>query len=126
MRLLLLNGGKALFAVVRRLVPDDVEVVEMGSFEEALECFRADPPHAAIIDLTPMPLPWKEVQKLCSAHQPPIPVLFESCIHDSPHDAGLDELTSEASFLAKPYHLAELQAQLDRLVGSVRRSTKVR
>jgi DNA-binding response OmpR family regulator len=122
MRLLLLDGGKALHAVVRRLVPADVE--ETTSFAKTLNLLRDDPPEAAIIDLTPVLLPWLEIQTLCSSHEPPIPVLFESCIHESPADAGLEALDASASFLAKPYHLADLQAEIDRLVGWARASAE--
>ncbi len=123
MRLMLLNGGMALSTVVRRLVPEEVEIVELDSFAKAADCLREDPPEAAIIDLTPMALPWCELQSLCTFHEPPIPVLFESCIHDSPREAGLEELDRNASFLAKPYHLADLQAEIDRLIGAVKGST---
>ena len=52
----------------------------------------------------------------CQAQKPPIPALFESCVHGSADEAGLGPLNHSAAFLQKPYPLKELRAQIDRLV----------
>ena len=116
MRLLVLDGSRMLPSVVRRLVPAGVEIEAASTFDEALTILRLDPPQGMIVNLGPADLPWGDVQRLCHEHQPEIPVLFESCIHTCPRDAGLADLDPSAAFLAKPYSLADLKLQIERML----------
>jgi len=116
MRLLILDGSRVLHSLIRRLAPAEVEIEGALTFEEAAASFRDDPPDAAIVNLTASDLPWRELKRLCQVHEPPIPVLFESCVYASSDEAGLGSLDESAGFLAKPYHLADLQNAIERLL----------
>ncbi len=115
--LLVLDGSRVLLSIVRRLVPEGVRVESVSTFDEALKRLALDPPDGLIVNLTPSDLPWRELQSLCERHSPPIPVLYESCVHHSPLDAGLASLTHNGHFLEKPFSLPELQAEIARLVA---------
>ena len=116
MHLLVLDGSTVLPALVRRLAPPGVDVECAATFEEARLRLTERPPEAMIVNLTPAELPWWELQILCQEHCPPIPVLFESCVHHSPDEAGLESLSSSGRFLEKPYSLPQLRAEIERLV----------
>ena len=117
MRLLVLDGSRVLHVLVARLVPPEVEVETVQDFQDALGILRHRPPDAVIVNVTPAALSWREIKRICHRHDPPIPVLFESCIHRSPEEAGIGELDSESSFLTKPYPLNRLREEIDRLVS---------
>ena len=117
MRLLVLDGSRVLHSLVRRLVPEEVEIEVAPGFHEALASLQEYPPQALIVNLAPVELPWQELQIFCHSHSPPIPVLFESCIHGSAEDAGLGRLGDNARFLAKPYELGQLRRELARLLA---------
>lgn len=117
MRLLVLDGSRVLHSLIRRLTPLEVEVESALTFEEAVECLENDPPDAAIVNLTPSPLPWRQLKVLCQVHEPQIPVLFESCVFGSADDAGLGRIGPSASFLTKPYSVTELSSQIERLLS---------
>jgi len=91
-------------------------VVSVPAFEEAVASIADDPPDAAIVNLTPCGLPWRELKAACQRHEPPIPVLFESCVFRSPDEAGLGRLDASAAFLTKPYPLSQLRREIDRLL----------
>ena len=116
MRLLVLDGSRIMTSLVRRLIPEGVEIEEAGTFDDALTSLRERPPDAVIANLGPSELPWWEFKEHCLQHDPPIPILFESCVYESPHAAGLGVLDQSASFLTKPYGLADLRDQLERLL----------
>ena len=116
MHLLVLDGSLVLPSLVKRLAPPEVDVQSAATFDEARLRLRESPPQALIVNLTPAELPWQELQDLCQAHSPPIPVLYESCVHRSPNEAGLKSLTGHGHFLEKPYSMPELQAEIERLV----------
>ncbi len=116
MRLLVLDGSRVLRSVVGRLAPPGVELEVAESLEEAMKVLRRDPPHAVIANLTPVGLPWEELKTFCQRQSPPIPVLFESCVHQSAEEAGLSPLNHSAFFLAKPYGIEELRRHLALLV----------
>lgn len=118
MRILVLDGSRVLLALVRRLAPDGAEVESAATFDDALKRLALRPPDALIVDLTPSDLPWEELQRLCQKHRPPIPVLYESCVHRSPLDAGLEALNGTGHFLEKPYPLAALRREIERLVDT--------
>ena len=120
MRLLVLDGSRLLQTVVRHLAPNEVEVEEALSFDQAVSKLRADPPDALIVNVIPVDLNWHDLKSFCESHSPRIPVLFESCVYRSPEEAGLGALDDTASFLTKPYHVDELRAEIDRLLASAR------
>jgi len=117
MRLLVLDGSRVLCHLICRLVPKDVEVEYTASFDEAMDVLVRHAPDAVIVDVAPTSLPWHRFQEICCQHDPPIPVLFESCVVDRPEDAGLGTLCECSDFLAKPYHPDQLRDQIDRLLG---------
>ena len=123
LRLLVLDGSLVLRHVVERLVPADVEVESADTFEQAYSVLCAHPPDAVIVNLGPSPLPWRELQSCCHEHEPPIPVLFESCVFATAEEAGLDEVSGIGSFLSKPYHTDQLRSEIDRLVTLARGSS---
>ena len=116
MRYLILDGSRILVSLVRRLSPEDVEVEEVAGFDEAMAVLRSNPPDAVIVNLGPADLPWGELKTYCSRHRPQIPVLFESCVYQTPIDAGIGDLNHSATFLLKPYGLEQLRTALDRLL----------
>ena len=116
MHLLVLDGSRVLLSLVRRLAPQGVKVESVATFDEALKRLVLRPPQAMIINLTPSDLPWAELQRLCQKHSPPIPVLYESCVYRSPLEAGLGSLDGTGNFLEKPYSIAELRSEIERLV----------
>ena len=115
MRVLVLDGSRVLPSLVGRLAPE-IQVETAGSFAEVGSAISADPPHGLIVNLTPAQLPWSELFRYCCEHEPPIPVLFESCIYRSAQDAGVEDLCDLGAFLAKPYSLEELRSKIDWLV----------
>ncbi len=121
MRLLVLDESRVLSWVVEHLSPPGVEVEYVESFEEAKRRVRERPPDAAVVSLTPAHLPWNSFQHLCASSVPPVPVLYESCVHKSPSDAGLGPLEGYAEFLPKPTPRGELQAAIQRLIEASRR-----
>lgn len=116
MHLLVLDGSRVLPSLVKRLAPRGVDVESAATFDEARLRLEHSPPEAVIVNLTPAELPWQELQALCQAHSPPIPVLYESCVHRSPREAGLASLDSMDRFLEKPYSLEELRSEIERLI----------
>ncbi len=116
MHLLVLDGSRVLHSLVRRLAPEGVDIESVASFDDALKRLALRPPQALIVNLTPADLPWGELQRLCQRHLPPIPVLYESCVHRDPLDAGLEVLNGSGNFLTKPYSLDELRHEIARLV----------
>jgi DNA-binding NtrC family response regulator len=126
MRLLILDGSRILASLVRRLVPEEIEIEEVATFDEAMTCLREDPPDAVIADLGRADLPWGQLKSYCQEHRPKIPVLFESAIYGTSEEAGIGNLNHSASFLIKPSHLVDLKTQIQRLVEKVRRQPERR
>ena len=118
MELLVLDGSLVLPSLVRRLAPPGVDVESASSFDEARQRLRRRPPQALIVNLTPAELPWQEIQAFCQEHSPPIPVLYESCVHHSPDEAGLTALNGSGRFIEKPYSVDELRAEILRLMAA--------
>ena len=119
MRLLVLDGSRVVGHLVRRLVPADVDVECVDSFDIAIEELVNHAPDAVIVDVTQAALPWNRIQDICHQHDPPIPVLYESCTCENAEDAGIGDLNGNSIFLAKPYHAADLQLQIERLIEAV-------
>lgn len=116
MRLLVLDGSRILTSLVRRLTLQPVEIEEARTFDDAMARLRSSPPDAVIVNVTPADLPWQELKRFCQRHDPKIPVIFESCVYETPLDAGLGGLNHSAVFLHKPYDLETLRMELARLV----------
>ena len=116
MRLLILDGSRILASLVERLTPEGVEIEEVATFDEAVASLHDNPPDAVIANLGPAALPWRDFKDYCRDHRPQIPILFESCVYASLDEAGIGGLNHSAAFLAKPYTLADLRAQLQRLL----------
>ena len=127
MRILILDGSRVLIELVRRLVPPGVVVEVASSFDQALLVLLRDPPDAIIANVGPSDLRWKRIQDLCHEQHPPIPALFESCVFGSPSEAGFNDLDAWSHFLSKPYHAADLEHELQRLIQTAeRKSSKSR
>ena len=116
MRLLVLSGSRVLERVVARLAPADVEVESARTMADASRLLREHPPEAMIVNVRPASAPWEELRELCESHDPPIPVLYESCVFHDPAEAGLGDLSPCGHFLEKPYTLAELRDEVEWLV----------
>jgi DNA-binding response OmpR family regulator len=117
MRLLILDGSRILASLVERLTPEGVEVEEVATFDEAVRSLHESPPDAVIANVGPTELPWRDFKKYCRDHRPQIPILFESCVYESPDEAKLGRLEDSAAFLTKPYGLADLRNQLRYLLS---------
>jgi len=118
MRLLVLDESQVLPWVVKHLAPPDTEVLGVTDFAAAQRQLREDPPDAAIVSISPAQLPWRDFQHLCATRQPPVPVLYESCLHASPEEAGLAPVEGYAAFLHKPSPNFDLKAEIDRLLAT--------
>jgi CheY-like chemotaxis protein len=116
LRILILDGSRVLLELVRRLVPPEVVIESASSFDQALLILLKNPPDAIIANVGPADLRWKRIQDLCHEHSPPIPALFESCVFSSPAEAGFNDLDAWSHFLPKPYHTADLEHELQRLI----------
>jgi len=74
-RLLLVDGSDLMGWLVARLIPQCVEIVRVGSFDEADSYLREQPPDAAIFNLSPRHLDWRALIDRCVYHRPAIPFL---------------------------------------------------
>ena len=111
---------------MRHETPAEVEVEEASTLDEAERRVRESPPDAAVVSLPPAHLPWRSFQHLCASRKPPVPVLYESCVHTCAADAGLDPADGYAAFLPKPAHPAELRGALADLVATAQRAGRDR
>ena len=98
MRLLVLDGSRVVGHLVRRFVPDDVDVKCVDSFDLVIDELLHHAPDAVIVDVTPAALPWHRVQEICHQHEPPIPVLWESCTCTDPVEAGIGAISRRYFF----------------------------
>ncbi|HSM15089.1 MAG TPA: hypothetical protein VLA66_13560 [Thermoanaerobaculia bacterium] len=121
-RLLVLDQCRILPLRVGREVPPGVEIVATTSVREAERLIRFDPPDAAVVSLTPASVDWPAFQRLCARHQPPIPVLYESCVHSAAAEIGLEAGDGYAAFLPKPSPAGELRLALVRLLEEAEQS----
>jgi DNA-binding NtrC family response regulator len=120
MRVLVVDPSRILTWMVRHDLGVAAEVVEANSFEEAERLVRDDPPDAAVVSLPPARLPWREFQHLCARQDPPVPVLYESCLHSNLDEAGLEPTEGYAALLRKPAPAAELRVALAELLSASR------
>lgn len=107
--------------VIRHEAPVGVEVEAVLSLDAAERILEQRPPDAAVVSVPPAKLPWRSFQRLCASRRPPVPVLYESCVHANPRDVGLDPNDGYLDFLPKPAPRAELRLALHRLLEAARR-----
>ena len=119
MRLLVLSGSRILPAVIARLVPEGVEVEEARTLADASRRLRERPPEAMIVNVRPASAPWEKLRDLCERRNPPIPVLYESCVFHDPAEAGLGRLSRCGHFLEKPYTIEQLRNEVERMAAMV-------
>ena len=122
MRLLVLDQSRILQWLVLHEFPEGLEVLAVQSFDDAERLLAEDPPDAAVVSLPPAQLPWRDFQHLCARRDPPIPVLYESCLHSDGADVGLDPTDGYAVFLRKPAPRSDLRAALEALLAEARRA----
>lgn len=120
MRLLVLDESPLLAWTVERLSPAGTDVAFARSLEEARLLLARTPPDAVIVSVPPASLPWSEFQRLCASHRPPVPVLYLSCLFESPSEAGLDDAEGRPELLRKPVERADFEAALGRLFDAAR------
>lgn len=120
MRLLVLDHCRLLPWLARHELAHEVEIEAVADFETAERRLLEDPPDAALVSVPPAELPWRRFQHLCATRTPPVPVLYESCLHASAASAGLDPGDGYAAFLPKPAPRAELVAALRALLAAAR------
>lgn len=120
MRLLVVDSNQLLGWQIRRQIPGDVALDVVSDLAAAERRLRDDPPDAAVVSLPPAELPWRDFQHLCATRTPPVPVLYESCVHRCPRAAGIDADDGYAAFLAKPASREELAKALEALFEACR------
>lgn len=123
--MLVLDSSHILTYLVRHETPVEVEVEEAASFAEAEQRVRECPPDAVVVSLPLAHLCWRSFQRLCASQRPPVPVLYESCLHSCAAGVGIDPRDGYAAFLPKPAHPAELRAALAELVDAAHRAGRV-
>jgi hypothetical protein len=116
-RLLIVDSNPLLAHVIRHELPE-AELLTVPDFAAAEACLCADAPEAAIVSLPPADVPWRDFQRLCASHRPPVPVLYESCLYPSADAAGLGPADGYAAFLSKPAGRTELRRALEELLGA--------
>jgi DNA-binding NtrC family response regulator len=119
-RLLVVDSNALLGWQLRHQLAPEVEVELVGDFDSAERRVLEHPPDAAVVSLPPADLPWREFQHLCATRNPPVPVLYESCVHRCPGAAGIDVRDGYAAFLPKPASRQELAAALAALLAESR------
>jgi DNA-binding NtrC family response regulator len=120
MRLLVLDRGRLLFELVKRIVPDEVRVAYTACFDRAFEEVQTHKVDAVIAELRHSHLPWAAFQDICCRQTPQIPILFE---HSEPPDvdeALLGPLCSCHRFIQEPYHVDKLAASVLELLELTR------
>jgi DNA-binding response OmpR family regulator len=121
-QLLVLDPSPLLPLVVRRDLPAEVEVERVASYREALSILRRRPPDAVLVSVPPATIPWPAFQRLCASRRPPVPVLYESCLHESPAELGIAADDGYAALLHKPASRAAQRAALRRLLAEAERA----
>jgi hypothetical protein len=110
-RLLVIDQSGILPWLVERAAPG-VEVEAVTCLEQAERVLRHHPPDAAVVSMPPATLPWRDFQHLCATLEPPVPVLYESCVHDDAAGVGIDPAEGTALFLRKPAPRGALRGAL--------------
>jgi DNA-binding response OmpR family regulator len=121
MKLLVLDRGRVLFHLVKRLVPDDVDVDYTPSFREALRRVESHGTDVVIAEMGHGSLPWADFQQACCREEPHIPVLFQSAEDVGTDEPCLENLCSCNRLISVPYHAEELRAKVLEVLEEARR-----
>jgi DNA-binding NtrC family response regulator len=122
MKLLVLDRGQLLYHLVRRIVPDSVDVVYTPSFQEALSKVERHEVDGVVAELRHDHLPWSRFQTACCKNSQQIPVLFQSSEKSLDEEKCLKELCDCSRFISEPYHAREFKALLLDLVDEATRT----
>jgi len=122
LRLLVLDQSRILPWRVGREVPADVVLLPVAGVRQAERVLVDEPPDAAVVSLSPARIDWRSFQHLCATRCPPVPVLYESCLHRGAEELGLDSADGYAAFLSKPAPQSELRRALGELLDEARRT----
>lgn len=124
MRLLVVDSSGILPWRVRHALGERHEVIATGCLEEAEQLTHSRHPDAAVVSVAHASLPWSSFHDLCTAANPPIPVLYESCLPGGLAALGIVEGTSGSSdvaLLTKPASQCDLAKALERLLTEAAR-----
>jgi len=125
-RLLVLDQSRILLWRIGREAPEELVILPAFKIREAERLIRDDPPDAAVVSLTPAQIDWRAFQRLCATRRPPVPVLYESCVHSAAEEIGLDAADGYAAFLPKPAPLADLRRAIGELLAEACRTRRAR
>ena len=116
-RLLVADGSQLMVRLVQRLVPNDVEVIDVQRLADAREVLATDPPDAAILTVAPSHGDLSELVGLCGSHVPPVPFLLCSTLdRDPPMERSLPD--PAVAVLTKPVRLCDLRHALAQLLSA--------
>jgi len=122
LRVLVVDDSRVLPWQVQRLSGPAVDVRAVDSFEEALGAVLDESIDAAVVSVSPARLPWNRFQSACARCQPPVPVLYESCLFTTAEELGISPVEGWASFLSKPATRLELEEALRALLAEAERA----
>jgi len=117
-RVLVLDSSGILPWVVEHTATPGTVVQAVRTVEEAERAVRERRPDAAVVSVPHGNLPWARFQHVCAMQRPPVPVLYESCVVDSPSAAGIDPDDGICRFLRSPARRDELARALDELLAT--------
>jgi hypothetical protein len=122
LRLLVIDSSRILPWLLGHEFPGEGLTVEcVQSLGEAELKLVDGPIDAALVSVPPAALPLREFQHACARQEPPVPVLYESCVAERPEDLGLDPGDGYAAILRKPATRADLRAAVEALLDQARR-----
>ncbi len=116
MRLMLMEASPVTGWLIRRLLPPDVELVQVSDPEEAERVLREEPLDGAVFGLTTASLPWSRLRDLCERRVPRIPHMWYYSLCEVPGDG---ELSPEAAPELPPVLLEELEERLARFLARI-------
>ena len=118
MRVLVLDHSGILPWLVEHTAVAPIEIRAARSGEEAERIVREEHPDAAVVSVPCADLPWAQFQRLCASQEPPVPVLYESSVHGSLQEVGVDASAGTKLFLHTPAPRAQLEHALAALFAS--------
>ena len=117
MRVLVLDSSGILPWLVEHTAGKGTVVHAVKTVEEAERVVVERRPDAAVVSVPHAMLPWARFQHLCASQQPPVPVLYESCVHASAREAGIDPDDGVSFFLRAPVKHADRARALQDLLA---------